>query len=117
MDWGERGRRIVVIPGALTARYQLLQAYGVAIGLGRPRPGRRAGWLFRTTTVLTLTGGVMALMWLGEWITARGLGNGVTLILFVMLRSRPGLRACIELGRQGVLPAGMILALLDRPLH
>jgi preprotein translocase subunit SecY len=70
--------------------------------------------VFRTTTVLTLTGGVMVLVWLSEWITARGLGNGVTLILFVGLVAEvpAGVAGMFELTRQGVLSNGMLMALL-----
>ena len=39
------------------------------------------GWFFRISTVITLTGGTMFLMWLGEQITARGIGNGISLII------------------------------------
>jgi preprotein translocase subunit SecY len=113
---GERGRRTIdLYTRSLTALLSILQAYGISIGL-ESVPGLVAepGWLFRTTTVLTLTGGVMALVWLSEWITARGLGNGVTLILFVGLVAEipAGIAGFLELGRQGVLSGGMILALL-----
>jgi preprotein translocase subunit SecY len=40
------------------------------------------GWFFRASTVITLVGGTMFLMWLGEQITARGIGNGISLIIF-----------------------------------
>ena len=113
---GERGRRTIELyTRSLTALLSILQAYGIAIGL-ESVPGLVAepGWLFRTTTVLTLTGGVMALVWLSEWITARGLGNGVTLILFVGLVAEvpAGIAGILELGRQGVLSSGTTLALL-----
>jgi len=113
---GERGRRTVELyTRFLTALLSMLQAYGIAIGL-ESVPGLVAepGWLFRTTTVLTLTGGVMALVWLSEWITARGLGNGVTLILFAGLVAEvpAGIAGMLELGRQGVLSSGAILVLL-----
>src|SRR5262245_33856464 len=113
---GERGRRTLdLLTRSLTALLSILQAYGIAIGL-ESVPGLVAepGWLFRTTTVLTLTGGVMALVWLSDWITARGLGNGVTLILFAgIVAAVPAeVAGMLELGRRGVLSEGMILALL-----
>jgi preprotein translocase subunit SecY len=113
---GERGRRTIdLYTLLLTALLSLLQAYGIAIGL-ESVPGLVAepGLMFRTTAVLTLTGGVMALVWLSEWITARGIGNGVTLILFVGLVAEvpAGIAGMLELGRRGVLSGGMILALL-----
>src|SRR5262245_53467962 len=113
---GERGRRTIdILTRSLTALLSILQAYGIAIALeGVPGLVAEPGWLFRTTTVLTLTGGVMALVWLSEWITARGLGNGVTLILFVGLVAEvpAGIVGILELGRQGALSSGMILAFL-----
>ena len=113
---GERGRRTIdVLTRSLTALLSTLQAYGIAIALeGVPGLVAEPGWLFRTTTVLTLTGGVMALVWLSEWITARGLGNGVTLILFVGLVAEvpAGIAGALEVGRSGVLSGGMILAML-----
>src|SRR5690606_27480138 len=64
-----------------------LQAYGVAIGLEAMSAGGSSaaidpGAFFRATTVITLIGGTMFLMWLGEQITARGAGNGISLIIF-----------------------------------
>jgi len=113
---GERGRRrIELYTRALTALLAMLQAYGIAIALESVTSlVAEPGWFFRVTTVLTLTGGVMALVWLSEWITARGLGNGVTLILFVGLAAEvpAGIAGMLELGRQGALSSGMILSLL-----
>src|SRR5579872_7149096 len=66
-----------------------VQAYGIAVGLeasGRGgslgSPVIDPGIFFRLTTVVTLTGGTVFLMWLGEQITARGVGNGISLIIF-----------------------------------
>src|SRR5690349_16969462 len=66
-----------------------VQAYGIATGLevsGRGgslgSPVIDPGLFFRLTTVVTLTGGTVFLMWLGEQITARGVGNGISLIIF-----------------------------------
>jgi preprotein translocase subunit SecY len=113
---GERGRRTIdLLTRSLTALLSLLQAYGIAMGLeGVPGLVAEPGWLFRTTTVLTLTGGVMALVWLSDWITARGVGNGVTLILFagIVAEVPAGIAAILEFGRSGFFSGGMILALL-----
>jgi preprotein translocase subunit SecY len=113
---GERGRRTLdLLTRSLAALLSILQAYGIAIGLeGVPNLVTEPGWLFRTTTVVTLTGGVMALVWLSGWITARGLGNGVTLILFVsiVVEVPAGIAGMLELTRQGVLSNGMLMALL-----
>lgn len=64
-----------------------LQAYGLAVGLENMSAGGLSaaidpGWFFRATTVITLVGGTLFLMWLGEQITARGVGNGISLIIF-----------------------------------
>jgi preprotein translocase subunit SecY len=59
-----------------------LQAYGTALGLESQNLAVSPGWFFQATTVITLAGGTMFLMWLGEQITARGVGNGISLIIF-----------------------------------
>ncbi|MDA5193075.1 preprotein translocase subunit SecY [Govanella unica] len=64
-----------------------LQAYGLAVGLEHMSAGGMSaaidpGFFFRATTVITLIGGTMFLMWLGEQITSRGVGNGISLIIF-----------------------------------
>jgi preprotein translocase subunit SecY len=59
------------------------QAYGLAVGLEAEGMAHDPGWFFRMEVVITLVGGTMFLMWLGEQITARGIGNGISLIIFV----------------------------------
>jgi preprotein translocase subunit SecY len=59
------------------------QAYGLAASLEAGSLVTDPGWFFRISTVVTLVGGTMFLMWLGEQITARGIGNGISLIIFV----------------------------------
>ncbi|MEM7422402.1 MAG: preprotein translocase subunit SecY, partial [Pseudomonadota bacterium] len=59
------------------------QAYGMAIGLQSQGLALNPGPFFIASTVITLVGGTMFLMWLGEQITARGVGNGISLIIFV----------------------------------
>ena len=67
----------------------MFQAYGIAIGLeGRPGIVADPGLLFRVSTVVTLTGGTMFLVWLGEQITSRGVGNGSSLIIFAGIVAR-----------------------------
>ena len=66
-----------------------LQAYGIAIGLEHcGNVVIDPGWFFRISTVITLTGGTMLLMWLGEQITSRGVGNGISLIIFAGIVAR-----------------------------
>ncbi|SPF77776.1 preprotein translocase subunit SecY [Pseudoprimorskyibacter insulae] len=59
------------------------QAYGLAVSLETGDLVTDPGWYFRAACLITLVGGTMFLMWLGEQITARGIGNGISLIIFV----------------------------------
>jgi preprotein translocase subunit SecY len=72
------------------------------------------GWFFRFTCVVTLTGGTMFLMWLGEQITQRGVGNGISLIIFagIVANLPSALGATLEMGRTGALSTFIILVLL-----
>ncbi|MDX2306729.1 MAG: preprotein translocase subunit SecY [Hyphomicrobium sp.] len=86
---GESGRKqINQYTRYLTVVLATLQAYGIAIGLEGSQSGAAGsvvadpGWFFRFSTVITLVGGTMFLMWLGEQITQRGVGNGISLIIF-----------------------------------
>ncbi len=71
-----------------TVVLSIIQGFGIAVGLERMMsPGDvpivlQAGWSFRLITVLTLTAGTAFIMWLGEQITERGIGNGISLIIF-----------------------------------
>ncbi len=67
----------------LTLVLALVQSYGIAIGLSASQGVvSNPGLFFIASTVITLTGGTMFLMWLGEQVTARGVGNGISLIIF-----------------------------------
>ena len=72
------------------------------------------GLFFRMTTVVTLVGGTMFLMWLGEQITARGIGNGISLIIFagIVAQFPHSIAATLELGRTGALSPVFIIALI-----
>lgn len=96
-----------------------LQAYGIAVGLegmsGSQGPAvAEPGGFFRATTVITLVGGTIFLMWLGEQITARGVGNGISLIIFagIVAEMPSALIGTLELGRTGALSALLIIFLL-----
>lgn len=96
-----------------------LQGYGISVGLeGTSGAAGSAvidpGLFFRLTTVITLVGGTMFLMWLGEQITARGVGNGISLIIFagIVANLPSALAGTLELGRTGALSAGFIVFLL-----
>ncbi|MFO1170942.1 MAG: preprotein translocase subunit SecY [Hyphomicrobiaceae bacterium] len=91
-----------------------VQAYGLAVGLeGSGNIVPDPGWFFRATTVITLVGGTMFLLWLGEQITARGVGNGTSLIIFAGIAAElPGaLVSVLELNRQGAMSTPFILTL------
>ena len=92
-----------------------LQAYGIAIGLvGRGGIVTNPGPFFIASTVITLTGGTVFLMWLGEQITARGIGNGTSLIIFsgIVANLPSGVAALLELGRKGLMSPFLILGIL-----
>jgi preprotein translocase subunit SecY len=86
---GEAGRKqLNQYTRYLTVALAIVQAYFIAKGLGTPDPttlkavALHPGPYFEFSTVVTLVGGTVFLMWLGEQITARGIGNGVSLIIF-----------------------------------
>jgi len=91
-----------------------VQAYGLSVGLEGQGMAIDPGAFFRASAVITLVGGVMFLMWLGEQITARGVGNGISLIIFVgIIAELPGaLAQFFELGRQGQLSTLIIIGVM-----
>ncbi|WP_425065037.1 preprotein translocase subunit SecY [Reyranella sp.] len=95
------------------------QAYGIAVGLESQVAAAGPvvidpGVFFRFVTIVTLVGGTLFLMWLGEQITARGVGNGVSLIIFagIVAALPDALIQTLELGRTGALSALFIIALI-----
>jgi preprotein translocase subunit SecY len=93
----------------------VFQAYGIAIGLqGREGIVAEPGIFFTLSTVVTLTGGTMFLVWLGEQITSRGVGNGSSLIIFagIVARLPQAVVEMFELGRQGSISAGLVIAVI-----
>ncbi len=102
-----------------TVALATVQAYGLAVGLESMRGSTGAavidpGLFFRVATVITLVGGTMFLMWLGEQITARGIGNGTSLIIFagIVAELPRALVNTLELGRQGALSTIFIIVML-----
>jgi preprotein translocase subunit SecY len=117
---GEQGRKkINQYTRYGTVILAAFQAYGLSIGLegmsGSHGPAvGDPGLYFRVTTVLSLTGGTLFLMWLGEQVTARGVGNGVSLIIFsgIVARLPQAIANTLELGRTGAISSFVIIALL-----
>ncbi|QUS54449.1 preprotein translocase subunit SecY [Pseudovibrio brasiliensis] len=113
---GEQGRKkINQYTRFGTVILATFQAYGISVGL---EAGTNIvidpGWFFRIATVLTLVGGTMFLMWLGEQITSRGIGNGISLIIFagIVAGLPSAIASTLELGRQGALATPIILAVV-----
>ena len=92
----------------------LVQSYGLAISLEAGDLATDPGWFFRISTVITLVGGTLFLMWLGEQITARGIGNGTSLIIFVgIIAEVPAhLAQFLSQGRAGTVSWVVILGIL-----
>jgi preprotein translocase subunit SecY len=113
---GEAGRKILnQYTRYLTVALAVFQAYGIAIGLeGRAGVVSDPGLLFRVSTIVTLTGGTMFLVWLGEQITSRGVGNGSSLIIFagIVARLPQAIAQLFELGRQGSISTGLVLSVI-----
>jgi preprotein translocase subunit SecY len=113
---GEAGRKVInQYTRYLTLFLALAQAYGIAVGLqGAGNVVSTPGPFFLISTALTLTGGTMFLMWLGEQVTSRGIGNGISLIIMagIVAELPSAIVGTLELGRQGALSTGLILGIL-----
>ena len=112
---GESGRKqINQYTRYLTVLLATVQGYGIAVGLeSASGVVSDPGMFFRVTTVVTLVGGTLFLMWLGEQITSRGVGNGISLIIFsgIVAELPTALAGTLELGRTGALSVVLLLAL------
>ena len=113
---GEQGRKVInQYTRYGTVLLAIVQAYGIAVGLeGGSGIVSDPGLFFRISAVITLVGGTMFLMWLGEQITARGIGNGISLIIFagIVAGLPSAIGGTLELGRTGALSTGLILAII-----
>lgn len=106
---GEHGRmKINQYTRYLTVLLATVQAYGLAVGLEGMQSSTGSavidpGMFFRISTVVTIVGGTIFLMWLGEQITQRGIGNGISLIIFagIVAELPRAIGSTLELGRQG----------------
>lgn len=95
------------------------QAYGLAVGMEGMQGNAGSavmepGMFFRATAVITLVGGTVFLMWLGEQVTQRGVGNGISLIIFagIVAALPEALAGTLELGRTGALSTVVIVGFL-----
>ena len=119
-EQGTKGRKqIIQYSRYVTVLIAALQGYGVSIGLESMQTAYGnividPGLFFKITTVITLVGGTIFLMWLGEQITSRGVGNGISLIITAgIVANLPGaFVSTLQLGRTGELSMGFILAIL-----
>jgi len=117
---GEAGRKkLNQYTRYLTVFIAMFQSYGIAVGLesmhGTFGPAVLApGYFFRISCVITLVGGTIFLMWLGEQITARGVGNGTSLIIMagIVAGLPTALASLLDLGRTGALSPVFIIAFI-----
>ncbi|RVT91912.1 preprotein translocase subunit SecY [Rhodovarius crocodyli] len=121
---GESGRKkLNQYTRYLTLVIAIVQAYGIAVGLEGIRGNTGSavadpGVFFRFSCVVSLVGGTMFLMWLGEQITSRGVGNGTSLIIFagIVANLPSALVSTLELGRTGALSTFFIIFFLAAAL-
>src|SRR6201984_415801 len=117
---GESGRKKPnQTPRLGTVLLAAVQSYGIAVGLEGMHAGAQSavldpGLFFRLVTVVTLVSGTVFLMWLGEQITARGVGNGISLIIMagIVANLPHALASTLELGRTGALSSFFIILFL-----
>ncbi len=112
---GEQGRKkINQYTRYGTVFLATFQAYALAVSLEAGDIVTDPGWFFRISAVVTLVGGTMFLMWLGEQITARGIGNGISLIIFVGIIAEvpAALAQFFASGRSGALSPGVIIGVM-----
>jgi len=97
-----------------TVALALFQAYGLAASLEAGNLAHDPGFAFRAACVITLVGGTMFLMWLGEQITSRGIGNGISLIIFVGIIAEipAALAQFLASGRSGAIHPAVIIAVI-----
>ena len=118
---GEAGhRKITQMTRYLTVLITIVQGYGIAVGLESMTGSAgisavvNPGFVFKFTTIVSLVGGTMFIVWLGEQITSRGVGNGSSLIITVgIIANIPtALAQTFELGRVGSMSLGLIALLM-----
>jgi preprotein translocase subunit SecY len=97
-----------------TVALAVLQGYGIAMSIQGGGLAHDPGFFFVASCVITLVGGTMFLMWLGEQITARGIGNGISLIIFVGIVAEipAAIAQFLAQGRSGALSTPVILGII-----
>jgi len=115
-EGGEAGRKTLnQYTRYLTVVLAIFQSFGIAMGLQASQGiVDNPGLFFTVTTVATLTGGTLFLMWLGEQITSRGIGNGVSLIIFagIVAVFPQSIFQAFSLARTGAMSGGALLVIL-----
>ena len=112
---GEQGRKkLNQFTRYGTVALAVMQGYGIAMSIQGGGLAHNPGLFFVASCVITLVGGTMFLMWLGEQITARGIGNGISLIIFVGIVAEipAALVQFFEQGRSGALSTPVILGVI-----
>ncbi len=112
---GEQGRKkINQITRYSTVALATFQAWGLAVSLQNGDLAHNPGLYFLISVVITLVGGTMFLMWVGEQITARGIGNGISLIIFVGIVAEipAALASFFAQGRAGAISTPVILGVM-----
>jgi preprotein translocase subunit SecY len=113
---GEAGKRVLTRYTRIgTILLALIQGFMIALGLESQGLTQTGGLAFQITTAVTLTSGTAFIMWLGEQITERGIGNGISIIIFagIVARMPSVFLSTIVLGRTGsILPSAIFLAFL-----
>lgn len=112
---GEQGRRkLNQYTRYGTVVLATAQAYGLALSLEAGGLAANPGFFFQASTVITIVGGTMFLMWLGEQITARGIGNGISLIIFVGIIAEipAALAQFLSQGRSGAISPLVVVGII-----
>jgi preprotein translocase subunit SecY len=112
---GESGQRVLTrYTRYATIALALVQALMIAYGLEKQGLVHAPGWTFRLTTMMTLTAGTAFIMWLGEQITERGIGNGISVIIFagIIARMPEVLVETVALARTGEIAPLTVLLLI-----
>ena len=115
---GEQGRKkITQYTRYGTVVLSVIQGFGISVGLERMGAVIDPGWGFRIMAVITLTAGTAFIMWLGEQITERGIGNGISLIIFAGIVARMPTAIgntfrLVSTGAMGVFPVVILVVLM-----